>query len=1236
MNLVGSSIAGFIRFGSTASVESAAMPERDASRSAGANGKSRWNPFRHARDRRGGSRVSSAACTWQDWKPAEHVHHAPMFDPQELRIDRDVLMHLARELAVALPAARDKEVQGHRDRLNAVFMKLFTDAHAARDDTHSPAAEAALALAARDGFAEAAKIARKLAKTCDRDGHGAQADAVKYSALAELCVALKRAHLAAGARHILDAFAQREAAKLSEAVPGLEQRRSGSQLTKSKGASVFLRVGPVGSMLVGGGMNKVNRIRLDDDLDFDRLTEWRGHLGVGWKIGIGSSIAFIKKLLVSAKLGGTLGSGYRKSASFTDLLKLDAIREADNAFARSAASARRHRDAALRKLEQAAAAPVRTYRRSHDIPLYLSQEKVAKGAFNQDLMLLFAQKVDGTANGRLAELIGHAFPLHDKTLEGRRKPLSPMTYVPASDAGGATGRHGRERLPFKAMNVELSATAHGGSKLPFRYKWKAGASLAGEWRKLDLEKLYPSHVLLDAAYTRNIGQSLRMLRELENAPGYAARLHLYHEGNRLVSPDSEGVKTQSDWPAAFLDTNDCTDRAARLGAIEEVCARLGKKYRQLAAAAGTLNAARNHLGNDHGFDAELKARMQSCFETINSEIWDGQYAPEGGRRRRGWQPDLTDKEEMVRLLAASYDAVSLALGAAGTHLTMLKLAMADSGGPRSEGEAAQLAAADRAYRSTRELLDAVDLPMNHERLFRQSAIVLSAASRKIEIKGSMTAAAAPKIDSVEAIMDVAGIDADTGIGVNVSGSAGSVSAEVAVSYQNAAHPNPGREGRFIDITAKAGAGFPIAYIMEKAGSVFNRMEKISGKDLDPNTARRRDETRPQSSFDFRKVTADLKRAGIGSSLSAGVTVKLHAFPQEDNEGNGTGPAYRMNLQYVRFLKGMDTGVNVSLGAGGGLAHLGGEVTLGTMETTSSPEMELMGRDLSYHMLQLPTLDDIMQGEPEEADPAALAQRFNTDPYLKHRYFGNDIILRMVKDHAKFLETRDGDSSGGSGQESHDFSFYHQQQYADLLSMAAANAHYAPGNEVSSPAPGSILARMNEPHLSLDELAQAKEKLKTKLHLPRESGDLSDTDIRMNYFLADENGRKIFDAYRQIIQAYKDANATLMLNGGYKMQLRDSKATQGKVHAADEPGMLRSHLLRRGKRPSGNDTGATVSKTEKKDQPVHKEAQVSTGSELRRFWKQGHKKDHDSAGKENPDREGVAGSATGMDVSMLHS
>lgn len=1233
MNLIGSSIAGFIHFRNTAGV---AAPERDA-RGDGTSGKGRWNPFRHSRNRRGGGPASSTACAWQDWKPAEHTPHAPMFDPQDLRIDTDVLMYLARELANALPATRDKVALEYKDRLNAVFMKLFTDAHAARGVPHSPAAEAALALAARDGFAEAAKLARKLAKTFDGGNHGA-CDAARCSALAELCVALKRAHLAAGARHILDAFVQREAAKLSEVVPGFVQKRSGSQLSKSKGISAFLRIGPVGSVLAGGGVSKTGRIRLDDDLDFDRLTEWRAHLGLGWKIGIGSSIAFIKKALVSGKLGGGLGSGYRKSASFVNLLKSDTVREADNAFARSAAPARRGRDAALRKLEQAAAAPARTYHRSHDIPFYLSQEKVAKGAFNRDLMLLFAQKVDGAADGRLAKLIGRAFPGHDENdVDG--KPVSPMTYVPVNDTGGTTGRHGRERLPFKAVNMEFSATAHSKSRLPFGYRWRAGAVLAGEWRKLGLEKLHPSHVLLDAAYNKNIGQSLRMLRELENAPGYAARLHLYREGNRLVSSDSEGDKTQSGWPAAFLDTHGCTDRAARLRMIEEACARLAEKYRRLVAAAGTLNAARNHLGGDRNFDAELKARMQSSFDMINNEIWGGGYVPEGGWRKSNRRPDLSDREEVVRLLAGSYDAVSLALGAAGAHLTMLKLAMADGGGPRSEKEAQRLAAADYAYRNTRELLDAVDLPVSHERLFRQSAIVLSSSSRKAEVKGSMGATGGFKANVPEAALNAIGMDGDESVNVTVSNSAGSVGVDVSVSYQDTTHPNPGREGKFIDITAKAGAGFPIASIVQNAATVFRRMEKASGRGAGRGTTLPEDAAQPpQAGFDVRKLIADIKSVGMESSLCADVSIRLHAFPQEEKKGQGAGSGYRMNLQYVRFARGTHTGVGVEAGVGGGLVHVGGEITARTEETASSPELELMGRDLGYHMLQLPLLDDVLRSDPEEPSAEVLAARLNADTYLKHRYFGNNIILRMVKAHAKFLDddAAKGDDSGKSGQQDYDFSFYHQQRYADLLSTAAANAHHAPGSEATSPAPGSILERMNAPHLSLDELAQAKKKLKAKLSLPRGHAGLSDTDIRMRYFLADPNGRKIFDAYRQIVQTYKDANAALTLNGGYKMHLRDHAAVQGKVRAADEQDVLRSRLLRKGKRPGGNRADVTQSRTEKKDSRLHKEAQVSTGADLRRFWQRSHKKVHDGAGPEKPDREAAVESEALTKAPVLHS
>ena len=1092
----------------------------------------------------------------------------PVFRPEDLSIDRPLLRSLVVSLDNALPEVPEVPAVSPRvsekffrqkENLSSALFEIYASAYPLHTDfskKHDPSAvtEGTLALAARDGFADAAKSAKKLAAALRSEGHVAEAE--KYSALAKLCVELKRAHLAAGARHILDEFAKQEVTKMEKIAPGLNRGESGAIIEKSKGASFWVKGGSLFRGKLGGGFSKNDTLLVDDDKDLNYWTLYNGYFKVGIKEKLTKIFAKREGISASGKIGATFGPTYKETATLPEMVKMVAVREADNSFAWSAGPMRRNRDKWMRRLERRMANPIRIIQRSENIPLYLSQRKVIKGAFNQDVMALLAQKFDGDKNGALTALIKDAYPSATASLAAKETLMSPMTYVPRPpEPAGATGfRRGREGWTYKAfdMGVELSKELETPTSLGG--KLNASIEVEGERRRFDLERLKGSHAFLDIAYNKDREEPIRLFKEMENAGNHDDRLHLYREVNDLISPRNAG-DVQADhanaWPAAFLKTRTSENPQEALAKVEKACALLEEKYLRFIDAAPKLRAARTHSNVDY-----LKDDIEAAFETISKEIWDGQH-PSGS----GKQPRLPKKtNQITTLLAQSYDATSLALGAIGLHLTILKNEAMDKSHSNDQGDLTDsINKASLAYKRVRELLDGVFLPISHDQLMRHSTIASPGISRKTEAKVALRVRAGAKLnfweDAAHRLSKIPVLNwLDLGGGtmsVEVNNGLGTAFLDLAAKYTYSEHPNLGRCGHFLDINLTGGIQAPLLKeAMEKIPALLEKLiKKANLKKTGADKEKTADADKNIRMMIEKKLGPWMKTLAKetymeGGSGITGVKMRFHAFPNT----LGSSKTLGFEWQYTRITKEELATLNGTITArSGGIENLGGEVNVQTGQRTATPRFEYMGGDLGYHMMQFPGLDKILSSASTKEERKKL---LDENPFVKSQFFSTEAILKIVKSHAKFLKSIDE----GAVKKHYGFSLYHDKKYEDFLKSAAQQAFYAGTGDVDpEKVPESIYKRMTKQYESDETIRHAKAKLWQDLYIRRtgispitgerisdmdESEKLSETDVRVDYFLNNPEGQNILDAYCNILRTYREANASLMVNEGYQLKLRE--------------------------------------------------------------------------------------------------
>ena len=803
----------------------------------------------------------------------------------------------------------------------------------------------------RDCFADAAKICEKYAKKADKGSE----EQTKLATLSALFTELKRHHLAAAATPAFEAFSKEEMRKMQRTTPGMVENRSGAAVINTKAISLDLGFGT--SKLVKGqaGLEgeSVETFLVDDDGDQNRDD----------KISVNSkAVATLSAAgFLTGKLGGKLkvsaGTNYAETGSFADQAKV---------FARH-----KNKDAYINKVWKSASPKAREWKNTYkgvqkymkwataanhqsvSAPTHLTEQKIAKGASNTGAIHAFSKMMQED----WADYVKELYPPLDR----------PMAYAPMSVPAGGAGLRGKEGTSITIVEGTLEASLKAEipelSKLTKGYlDFSAEGKLAGVGRRreFDIERLKPSHVLLSGAYTKDMRKSLDLWNAIEtkskNDSRLESKLKLYERvkgavGNVIGSESSANTHHQdtsydpaffgpvTDIPATFLNTIRAPESnlEAVAQAVAAQCQQLEQDYATFQQHAGLLHAV-SPKGASKKAKARYDALHREAFEKINQSAW----GRANGTSASGVKlADLVSSSaKRVEFLADSYDAISTALGGAGTYLEIVKAKVAEMENPPLALVKA-IEQADVSYNKVNAALVRAELPMHEDSLHRYNTIAWGAVSSKSEREVQASLSVGISSDLAESLLSmVPYIDAN----VDLSSAALGISAGLNYKVFTADHPNLTRGGDFreVTLTLKAGAGPLTEAVVTKAAILaLERMRKdLGGVELTPEELHvLRD-----------SIKTGLDSVGLESTKGLVLSWKHHKFSKAGDD------AWRQ--QFFRLAEQAKDTLAVSRTIPTPVPGL--TVTPGAraIQDLKNVLYEMMGPDLSHHILSLVRLDEL--------------------------------------------------------------------------------------------------------------------------------------------------------------------------------------------------------------------------------------------------------------------------------------
>ena len=803
--------------------------------------------------------------------------------------------------------------------------------------------------AVRDCFADAAKICEKHAKKAD-DG---SEDQTNLAALSALFTELKRHHLAAAATPAFDAFSKAETKRMRRTTPGMAENRSGAAVfnTKEISLDVGFGTGKVVKGEAGVAGESAEELLVDDDGD---QNAWNKTNFTSKGNAIFSFLGFL-----TFKLGGrlktTIGGNYSETGSYADQSKLFLKHKNKDAYInkvwKSASPKAREWKNNYKSIQKYAKWATAANYRSVSAPTHLTEQKIAKGASNTSAI----HKLAETVSSELAWYMKEVYP-----------PLErPMSYAPISVPTGGAGLRGKEGTSITVVEGALETSLKAGipklSELTKGYlDFSAEGKLAGVGRRreFDIERLKPSHVLLSGAYTKDMRKSLDLWNEIETRSQkdsrLEAKLKLYERVKGAIdnarstnaphqdtSYDIAYFGPVTDMPETFLNTIHASESnlEAIVNAVAAQCQQLGQDYETFQQHAGQLYAV-SQKGASKKVKAQYKALHRDAFEKINKSAW----GREDGTSASGVKlADLvSSRSKRIEFLADSYDAISTALGGAGTYLEIVKAKVAEMEDPPVALVQA-IEQADKSYSKTSAALVRAELPMHEDSLHRYNTIAWGAVSSKNEreVQASLSVGLSSELgEELLSLVseDIIDLDAD----LNAAGL--TISAGLAYKVFTAEHPNLTRGGDFreITLTLKGGAG-PLteAAATKAAVLALKRMKKdLGGAEITPEDLHiLRD-----------SIKTGLDAIGLDSTKGLVLSWKHHKFSKA---GDRT-----WRKQFFRLLEQTKDTLSWSKTILTMIPGLTFKPGVRATQDLKNVLVEIMGPDISHHVLSLVRLDEL--------------------------------------------------------------------------------------------------------------------------------------------------------------------------------------------------------------------------------------------------------------------------------------
>ncbi len=1083
----------------------------------------------------------------------------PVIDPDTGTLNKANLRQLADALADSLPPVA--ETRNHAKGLrNQLIGQIHDISTIAADGSGKPPHEVGLAV--RDAFAKAAKTADKLSGNV---GGGDLADA--YKGIAALLNEFKRTHLSASAHDVMNHYAEKETANLERTAPGIGQGRGGSNIvTGTTGGLTYSLLpktryaGPDVSVGAGGGRGRI--YFADDDGDIDHWPSGQAYLRASLGGELGKWAARL-----AARLDISAGDTWFEHNDLREMVKLVANRDANRSWMQSAGPNARKVRQALESLANTISTAVgRNYKEAAGKPLYLNDAKIAKG-FNTFKMTLLAgaiddklKRLDGNqqpgGSNRFGDLVSKAYPatvdvlaqrIHSR--EAQPLPLPPRHDVPDS-VGYADGAL-YYRQATAAVDASIGNQTHGGTNLEAGGTF--GLNLRGNVAQYFMEFGEAPHVQLDPGHQKDYTPVFKQHQMLDDACGNGtppAQLHLYDTMRRALGQIDMGTpafpfsKTEqhlygdaASVPAQFRNAIAHASHE-QLAHVNEQLEQLKQTYLEFVASASAV-LSKNDKFMPARERATLGNRREAAFNLINRTIWQGRYPRKDA---------LAYPEAFV---AKSHASLSLALGCAGTHMSVIKQQMAqrhaqDRARGANEGSAnahamdeanqSAIETADSTYKTVREMMDKTYLPLKNHDVRKGSPLKEAGLWQRWDtaLKAQVSGGAQSSLfNTIMSRLRPASTQVPLGDltgTISVSNSAGQVSLIAEARLLYADHQlNPSRTGKFWQFTFTAQGGAPIT------GALINQAVKAAIEKFMPNM-RLEDEK-----FDPHELLRQTQGLMFDVTDGTSILVKLRQAPDVENAA--------MQLQYVRVLRNKSSGLNASMT----IPTPAGTFTPSISHTDSGQSLagEIVGTDKSYLIMQHPSFTKVVEpflasidGNPGNAGAVAQDLRraldADTATALRNRYLASPtMMVDVVKEHADAVaELAAATAENRPPRITNEFlRYYATEPFVRVANVATQVASHAPGSTANGEAPFKIAeplsSLMSVDHLNLDQLSRDL--------LSRET-----IEARADYLCRPDQGLPLLKAFTRIMSNMRAINSGAFfhsdnLNIGFRSVLRDPRA-----------------------------------------------------------------------------------------------
>lgn len=1008
-------------------------------------------------------------------------------------------------------------------------------------------------LAVRDRLAAAADAALELAggnKPWTRRHPDADARQF-YAGMASTLMQLKRTALSAAAPSLAKSWAKRELDRMERSVPTIDYM-SRSMLADDTGAGINHDFGPAG---VGASFNRNRTFWFDDDRD---ANYWNGYSGSLSAAGPGSWLMALQ-ILLSAE-GGSV---YFETDSMEELLRLllnhDANHQALRVFMQSASPRMRDVFTKLRHIAQGLERGFlgRIHSEDPDKPHYLSDDKISKGA-NLTLLHLHARTLDQLSislhssnaedgsdarqSGAFVQLLGQAFPTpSERVARGEGFPDPLAATIPDSDPLG----HGK--APYR--NYRLAATTGLGKFHDIASGVSTGAggaaTISSNLFLFLLKNVESSATLLDPIYHADPRLTFILLGQTVAERSGSPRLALFRQVMERfgTEADADLVLTHSDqeyygpldaipecFRTAIAGPLSLEDARRRIYDLEQQCIRLHRTYIDFMSSAAVIAAKPDRFTHKTAIPMLDRIR-QRVFGTINDAIWGDRSGKAG--YPPGMQKALKNPD---RFIAASHDAIGLALGLAGIYLAIAKRRMAQLAAAQESSQrddyARAIYDADTAYMTAKMALVQTGLPLKRASVFLTDPTFQDrGTSRRFNAVGQISGSGGVPVNIPETIVEQAG---ENMAGNSISTAAGTATGTIRIRLQHAdLQINPSRQGQYVEAKVTFTAGAPMLG-QALVGTLMHALQKVYLNSSDPRAWERQRAS----------LAEQLQGLACNVSAGAGVTVRLRRFP------NAAPLDFRLQFVQLHDQKTGGASVGIPLPHPAGVTALG----LNRQQTLQNVVTEYMGPDIGYLMLQHKKLERVMKhagsiaAEHDAVENDVLKAIFtgNTDPdaswrdaifanhggsWVAESYFGiGSMIPRVIDEYLAYLnsadQTEEAVQSADSPDDAHFFSEF--QRYFDSRSedepfrrvaeTAMEAKHYAPGSTFHAQigtgervdpfvVPPSLRTPVAAPNLSSDWNWEQQRAVIMGLRTLQE---------RIDYYCS-EQGRPVLDWFIHIVE-----------------------------------------------------------------------------------------------------------------------